>query len=470
MTRRDWIVVGLLLLLAAGVRATALASPPQRVFDEVWYARDGCFYWVQSKSTCQLRTFSVPDRDVQANLAERGEVTPEHPPLGKWLIGAPIKVFGFGPRAWRLAAVLAGALTVALLFAFVRMAIGSTGIATASGLLLAVDYPHFIHSRLAMLDVFLCLFTMAAFLFCFLDRAQVAARVAGAPAHQRWRLAAGLAAGAAAASKLSGGAVAVGVVALVVCWELAERRSVTRPADGGSRAAGSIVLLLVVVPVAVYAASYVTLVEGSLFALPWSEGAWIREWIERQSDMLDVHTGKSSTLSSPWALPMTTAPMAYLFERDGGEIRQILLFGNPLLWWAGFAAALYAALAWLRDRRAAIAPVIVVGFAAAYASFASATLTKTVAFLFYAVPVAPFLYLALAYVYSRLPPSRGLRAAGIGVVGASLAAFAFFWPILSARPLDRDAWRARACTAQFLWLDQRPECGLDRARTREAAR
>lgn len=457
-------MLGLIVTVAFGLRASALDSPPKRVFDETWYARDACFYWLESRTRCELATFKAFDRDVQRNLVDYHEVTPEHPPLGKWLIGVPVRVFGFFPRAWRLASVLAGALTVALLFVFARLALGSTGVAAGAALLLAVDYPHFIHSRLALLDVFLCLFTLAAFLFCFLDRAQIAARVAGRASHQRWRLAAGVAAGAAAATKPSGGAVAVGVLALVAGWELAERRRATGSLAGFGRAARSIALLLVVVPLAVYAATYAGRLDGSLLALPWSEGAWVQAWVERQSFMMSLHVDKPSTLSSPWTLPMTERPIAYLLERRGDSVSEILLFGNPLLWWGGFATVVFAAVRWLRDRGSAIAAVIVVGFLAAYASWLAATLTQTVAFLFYVVPVAPFVYLALAYAYTQLPQSRPVRLAGAGAVVVAIAAFAFFLPILSARPLEEDRWRLRACAAQTLWLEPESDCGLRRAR------
>ena len=454
----------LIALVALGLRASALDSPPKRVFDESWYARDACFYWLESQTRCELATFKVFDRDVQQNLADYHEVTPEHPPLGKWLIGVPIRVFGFFPRAWRLASVLAGTLTVALLFVLARLALGSTAVAGGAALLLAVDYPHYIHSRLALLDVFLCLFALAAFLFCFLDHAQIAARARGAPAHHRWRVAAGVAAGAAAATKPSGGAVAVGVLVLVVGWELAERRRATGSLAAIGKAAASIALSLVVVPVAVYAATYARHVDGSLVALPWSEGSWVRNWVDRQSLMMNLHVDKPSTLGSRWALPMTERPLAYVFERSGDRVSQILLFGNPLLWWGGFAAVVFAAVRWLRDRGSAIAAVIVVGFLAAYASWLAATLTKTVAFLFYIVPVAPFVYLALAYLYTQLPSSRAVRVAGAGVVAVAVAAFLFYLPILSARPLDEDRWRLRACSAQTLWLEPVDDCGLGRAR------
>lgn len=154
MSARDWALLGVIVLIAAGLRLGGLGSPPRLVLDEYWYARDGCFYWQGSQTRCDLATLVAPDRDVRGMLADYGELTPEHPPLAKLLIGAPVRMFGFGPRVWRLAPVLAGLLTIALLFAFAKRLTASTAAAAGAAALLAVDYPHFIHSRLAMLDVF----------------------------------------------------------------------------------------------------------------------------------------------------------------------------------------------------------------------------------------------------------------------------------------------------------------------------
>ena len=91
-----------------------------------------------------------------------------------------------------------------------------------------------------MLEVFVALFAVAAFYFCTLDRAQIDARAAGLSSHRRWRLAAGLAAGAAAACKPSGAAVIVGIAVLVAAWEFsASRRTGRRLAATAERRSGS---------------------------------------------------------------------------------------------------------------------------------------------------------------------------------------------------------------------------------------
>ena len=132
MTRRDWALLCVIVVFAAAARLVFLDSPPGLVLDEFWYARDGCFYWRASAAECGLTNLVAPDRDVSMTLAVYGELTPEHPPLGKWLIGAPMEVLDFGVRAWRLASVGAGVLSVALLFVLVKRAVASTAAAAGA--------------------------------------------------------------------------------------------------------------------------------------------------------------------------------------------------------------------------------------------------------------------------------------------------------------------------------------------------
>ena len=299
MKRLDWFLLSLITTLAAVVRVIGVRYPSTPLVDEYWYARDGCYYWRSSVDACGMADLAPPDRDVTTWLARYGELTPEHPPLGKWLIGLPTAALGYNPGAWRLASILAGALTVGLLYLLVQRAVGSTTAAAGAALLLAIDYPHFVHSRLAMLDVFVALFAVGAFYFCLLDRVQIDARARGLPSHQRWRLAAGAAAGAAAACRLSGALIVVGVIALVVAWETAATRRSGRRLSGFGGEAISIVLLLVAVPLAVYIGSYAGRLDGSLLAIPWADGAWLREWLERQSYMVRFHGDKTTTLMGP---------------------------------------------------------------------------------------------------------------------------------------------------------------------------
>ncbi|HEV2071026.1 MAG TPA: glycosyltransferase family 39 protein, partial [Acidimicrobiales bacterium] len=139
------LVAGLLRL--SGLTATGI------VFDEGYYVGDACAF-VHATPEC------VGAEDDNA----------PHPPLGIWAIGFGVELLGFGRGGWRVASLAAGTLTVALLYLLARKVVGSTLAASVAAGLLAVDFLHFVHSRLAMLDVFLALFAVAAFLFVSLDR------------------------------------------------------------------------------------------------------------------------------------------------------------------------------------------------------------------------------------------------------------------------------------------------------------
>jgi predicted membrane-bound dolichyl-phosphate-mannose-protein mannosyltransferase len=96
-----------------------------------------------------------------------------HPPLGKYLIGAGMWLFGpdnsFG---WRFATALFGTALVLLLFLVARSLTNSTVFATVASFLLAIDGLGIVMSRVALLDTFLAFFVLLAFWFVILDRAK----------------------------------------------------------------------------------------------------------------------------------------------------------------------------------------------------------------------------------------------------------------------------------------------------------
>ena len=95
---------------AAAVRLPALNRPVGLVFDEIFYARNACRYVIGSVD-CGIDS-----------LASRA-----HPPLGNWLIGIGIRLFGFDAFGWRIVAAIAGTISVALLFLLVRQRSRSGG-------------------------------------------------------------------------------------------------------------------------------------------------------------------------------------------------------------------------------------------------------------------------------------------------------------------------------------------------------
>jgi dolichyl-phosphate-mannose-protein mannosyltransferase len=383
-----------------------------------------------------------------------------HPPLGNWLIGTGVKLFGFEPFGWRVAAAVAGTLTVALVYllAWRLLRRGSSGRAATVGAfaaagLLAVDFLHLVQSRIAMLDVFITLFVVAAVLAIVLDRDGSRDRrwLLGRP----WRLAAGASLGAATAVKWSGAYVALAVIGLVIAWELAARHR-DRPADSWGRVVRSAIaqealptlVLLGLVPLAVYVLSYTGRMPGEVFGLPWVEGTFWRGVFEHQRQMLEFHTtlaGDHPYESPAWSWIALKRPVAYYFSVEGGSYREILALGNPLAWWPAAAALVALGVRWVRAGAALsrAEPVILAGAIATYAPWLILSGARSQVFLWYLLPTVAFLCLALGAVAAWLWQAR----IGQGVVAAfalvALASFAFYLPLLTALPLSPADWQAR---------------------------
>ena len=448
--------IALVALSAAAVRLVGLSTPSGFVFDEIFYARIACRFVIDT-ARCGIEDL----------------VSGAHPPLGNWLIGIGIRLFGYNEFGWRVTSALAGIVTVALLYLLVRRLLAghvtapaATAGATAAAALLATDFLHLVQSRVAMLDSFVTLFVVAAVLFAVLDgrrRQGSRGEDLDAPGWLRrlalgrpWRLAAGLALGSAIAVKWSGGYVAIGLVVLLVAWEVA---ATERPAEGkGSswwsafgtafrREAVPSLVLLGAVPVVVYLASYTGRVHGDLLALPWREGSAWRVILEHQLAMLRFHTGLAGDHpyeSAPWAWLLLKRPVAYSFA-DGTGYREVVAIGNPLTWWPGALALGYVGVRWVRSGASLARPEVVVLAAAlsTYLPWLILSGSRSQVFIWYLLPTIPFLYAALGLVAANAWRSLAGRISLAMAAGAIALSFVFFWPILTASPLAPDAWRTR---------------------------
>lgn len=440
-------------LAAAAVRLPGLATPSGFVFDEIFYARNACRFVIDT---------------AQCGIDEL--VSGAHPPLGNWLIGIGIKLFGYDEFGWRIMAALAGTLGVAVLYVLLRRLLAgqasetaaTVGATTASGLL-AFDFLHLVQSRVAMLDVFVTLFVIATVLFAVLDGVRTRGprgEDAAAPRWLRrvtlgrpWRLATGLSLGAATATKWSGGYVAAGLVLLVVAWEMAA--SGDGSAGWRSRFGAALrrellpsIILLGLVPLLVYLATYIGRVDGSLFALPWRAGSVWRAILEHQYAMLRFHTGLVGDHpyeSAPWTWLLLKRPVAYYFQASGGSYREILAVGNPLTWWTGAAALLALGVRWVGAGANAGRPeaVLIAGALATYLPWLILSGSRAQVFIWYLLPTLPFLFGALGLVAARAWSSFSGRV-GLGLAAAAVASsFVFFWPVLTAAPMTQGDWRTR---------------------------
>jgi hypothetical protein len=252
----------------------------------------------------------------------------------------------------------------------------------------------------------------------------------------------------------------VGVVILLLLSNREENRTVPRPRGHVLAAPAREALFVIAIATAAYLASYVGRLEGDLLTLPWADQAWLRAWWERQLYMLDVHAAKPTGMSHPWDLPMTSPPLVYFLEETAVGIREVLLFGNPLTWWGGFAAAGVALFDAGTRRRNFSAELVITAFFTGMAGWLSLTMTGRTVHLYQAIAMTPFLYLALAYVFARTWKVRAVRTIALAVVLISALGFVYYLPILNAHSLDRKMWEPRGCRAMALWLSELDGCGL----------
>jgi dolichyl-phosphate-mannose-protein mannosyltransferase len=435
-TAADTLLIAAVTLMGGLLRFIRLDDPSDIVFDETYYAKDGCWYATASERMC----------DVD------GEQTSVHPTLGKWIIAAGIKAFGYDSFGWRVAAAIVGTITIAILYLLARKILRSSAAAGVVAGLFALDFLHFVQSRIAMLDVFVPLFGLAAVLFIVLDRdALLQGDAARGTLRRPWRLGAGVAAGAAASSKWSGAFFVVIVLLLAIAWEYAARRE-----DGDGRAFRrtlreqglAIVVSLLLVPVLLYIATFAGRIEGELFALPWREDAWLRALWDRHVYMFRFHYGLEDThlyQSPPWSWIVVKRPVSYFYETTkAGESKEILALGNPLVWWTSIAALLYVVSKWIRVRDYSRPEgVILAGFLLTYGPWFIQPSDRSALFIFYLLPSVPFMYLAIGRVVQAIADWWAGRAL-VALYGvAVLAMFAYFYPVLSQAALPEEQWQER---------------------------
>lgn len=461
-SRVDWLALLIVTAAAAAVRLAGLARPVGLVFDEIFYARNACRY-VIGTDACGID-----------ELASRA-----HPPLGNWIIGAGVRLFGFDEFGWRVMPAIFGTVGVIVLFVLVRHLLraaprpAATVGAFAAASLLAGDFLHLVLSRVAMLDAILTTLVTSVILFAVLDRDRHRPErwdrrpegvLSALALHRPWRLLAGVALGAAVAVKWSGAYVALGVIPLVIAWEIAARRPLdgrdTRPGTRPWRTAAWLALreeglrtaaLLGAVPVLVYLAAYIGRMPGELIGPPWQAGTvWVGIW-DHQQAMLTFHTelsGSHPYESPPWSWLTLKRPVALYFGEDAGTYREILALGSPVAWLVGVVAFAWACVRLARGQGSLWRPelVMVVGALATYLPWLGLSGDRSQVFIWYILPTLPFLYgaagLAAAWAWSRIPG----RVATATVAAACLALFAFFFPVLAALPMAPEEWRAR------MWL------------------
>ena len=362
MTRRRAVVcLFLIVALSAAVRLVNLGYWQGYVFDEHYYASDASALITRGLASSTWRSGGFREQS--------------HPLLGDETIAGGILVLGNDAWGWRLLSALAGVALIAMVYPLARRlllgrswAVMATGLAACDTLLIA-------QSRVAMLDVFVALWSIVC-MYC-------AVRGARAPRPRLWLLLGGVSGGLAVASKWSGLFAILAALAVILLWRRRRGTSI-----------GFSVLAFSVLPVAVYLLTY----------LPYfAAGHGLGQWVELQRGMATHgwmlrHPDPHSSAPASWFFDSNPIWYKWSFGRSG--LRAFVAIGNPLLWWgAGVALVALAVTAARKRSRLLALPVVLV--ACLYCPWLVASRTT---YLYYMVPVVPFLALALARALSLLRP------------------------------------------------------------------
>ena len=428
-TRADLLAAAGITLMGGVLRLWRLGAPENQAFDEGFYAKDACNYATTLVNECGLR-----------------QIFEVHPPMGKWPIALGIKLFGFNPFGTRIFSALAGTALILVTYLIARRLLDSTMGAAVAASFVALDLLLFVHSRLAMLDIFHALFITTGFLTVMV------ASEATRRSHPsiRWRLLAGTFFGAAIATKWIAAVALLAGAVLVIAAETRDRRGAgeIRPLRVTLRRSGwSLLLCFVVVPVAVYLFSYIGRVHGTFIAWPWQEGSWFRALWDQHAFMLDYFATPRERhfyWSSPWAWLGTRTPFPYYFESEPTRFGGVLAAGSPLMWWPAIAAIVYGAVRWARARTSSVDVALpMVGLIATYGTWlVLALIGYDHFFIYYFVPAIPFLGILVGCALVRLVRPTRAGYLSLALIASWLAFLLFMYPMLAAVRVEAGAWAA----------------------------
>jgi Gpi18-like mannosyltransferase len=375
-----------------------------------------------------------------------------HPPLGKVLIAAGIKIFGMNPFGWRFMGTLAGVLMIPLFYAFAKRLFRSENIAFFAAFIFTFDFMHLVQTRLATIDSFLTLFVIAEY-YCMYRYIQMSgdggderwnkrlSDRANAVRPYLWLFLSGLCMGLGAAVKWSGVYAGIGLgvifaVSLYRRWKQGEPDFIRKILP----TLGACVVFFIIIPALVYAASYIPYYFHchSLSYTGDSLKGFISGIMDNQSLMLHYHGESVLDSTHPyssdwWSWPVSLVPIWYYSAQIGGLTAGISAFGNPAVWWGGLIALGICAYRFIKtgDKRLAF---LILAYCAQLLPWA---FVSRIVFIYHYFPSVPFLALLIACVFEKI---RWRWALAMMIVTGLL--FAVFYPVLTGIPVDAGIARA----------------------------
>jgi dolichyl-phosphate-mannose--protein O-mannosyl transferase len=409
----------LISIVAFLLRVINLGNPKGFVFDEVYYVNGA--------------------QDLLKYGVEVDGLKPEfvvHPPVGKWCIALGIKIFGDNEFGWRIMAAIAGTLIILIAARLAHELFYSPFLTAITAALLACDGLLLVHSRTALLDLFLTLFILVAAYFWFRQQFWYASLFFGLALATKW-------------SAL----YFIALFGLVTLLRLLRQENI----KDLPRTMTMRILQFSVIPIAIYITSWIG----------WfvSERGWDRthssnpltSLLYYHKQMLDFHTSlveKHAYQANPWSWLIMGRPTSFFFETPkgcGGSscAQEVLALGTPVLWWSATIAVAVLMGFWMWQFYHRVVDnkltFILLGIIAGYLPWFF--FQKRTVFSFYAIVFEPFLILAIIYCakifIDRSKNPANAQVVILGFVAVVFLNFIYFLPLYLGEITTYAQWHMR---------------------------
>jgi dolichyl-phosphate-mannose--protein O-mannosyl transferase len=400
--------IAAILGFALTLRLWRLDQPKGYIFDEIYYTKNAA---------------SLISDGVELNAQGEAEFV-VHPPLGKWLIGLGIKIFGDTEFGWRIAAAIIGSASVLLIYLIANLLFNSKFLSLTAATLLSLDGLHLVMSRVALLDIFLMFFILLTFYLLLRNNLWLS----------------GVAIGLAGSTKWSAFFLLPVLILLTIDLKRLNWHS------WFSRA-GQYIL----VPAGIYLLSWSGWILSSQGWARQSGSNFLSSLWSYHQEIMGFHrdlTDEHAYAANPWSWLVLGRPTSFYYQTPancGASAcsQEILAIGTPILWWVGiFAiATTFGFFITQADKRSAI---VLAGVAGTYLPWFFIQSRTT--FYFYSIAILPFLVLAVINLLNWAI-GKGLSRRYVYTYLVLVAInFVYFLPILIGLEISYSDWLAR------MWL------------------
>jgi dolichyl-phosphate-mannose--protein O-mannosyl transferase len=423
---RERLTVATLAVIALIFRLWNLQYPKGFVFDEVYYA--------QNAHSLLLHGVELDPKTGAAQFIV-------HPPIGKWMIAAGIKLFGYHEFGWRISSALVGSASVVLIFYIANRLFNSYFLSLSASFLTLCDGIHLVMSRTALLDIFLMFFILLGFFFLLRS--------------SHWL--AGICLGLATATKWSGAYYLVSYLLFALYVDYRRNRALESERPILQVVKKKFLLRIsqyLLLPLLVYVTTWVGWFANSNgWDRTWSKNV-LRSWWYYQGQILDFHTHLTTPhtySANPWSWLIMGRPTSFFYQAPHGCgaltcSQEVLALGTPLLWWSGLIAIAITFGYWL-VRREWQSGLLLLSLAAGYLPWFA--WQKRTVFTFYVIAFEPFIVLIIVYALSKFlePDVDGLiprrRKIATGIFLAAIAAnFLYFFPLFTGGIISYEHWHS----------------------------